>query len=290
MRKFEAMRTKEILILAAVLLSGSVYAADVEVKTEVKTDKPKVEAEIKTDADRNRADYKQEVRVESAVKAVNKARSILGMEVRNRSDEKLGEVKDLVLDMNTGKISYAALAIGGFLGVGEKLIAVPTTALTPSDHQNILIMDATRGELVDAPGFAATNWPDPRNANFGEAPFFRPKNSGNAAAAETGTRSKIYTDADGKREVRVDANTDRNEARVKANVDRDNTSPIALTSLGRVKSVQGKSVVIETSSGQTVDYINGDRANSMDLKVGDRVTVKYHRDDTKMVIDDLTRQ
>lgn len=287
------MRTKDWMVLATIALgSGSLLAADVEVKADANTDntaKTRVEADVKRDKDGkvrvDRSDYHQETRVESPVRPVNRAHNVLGMEVRNRNDEKLGEVKDLVVDLRTGKISYAALSIGGFLGLGEKLIAVPTSALTPSDHQNVLIMDATRGELVDAPGFAATNWPDPRDVNFNQSPFWRPKNSGGAAQVETG-RGKIYTDADRKRETRVEANTDRTEVNLNSN--RDGIA--AHSTIGTIKSVSGHDVIVETSDGRTASYVVGDKATRTDFKVGDRVTVKYHRDNGKMMIDDLNRQ
>jgi len=170
----------------------SIYAADVEVKAKADTDKPKVEAEVKRDKDGR--EYKEEVRPQSAVKSINKASQIIGMDVRNRNDEQLGEIKDVVLDLQNGKAGYLVMAVGGtILGVGEKLLAIPATAFTPSENRsNILILDATKGEITDAPGLALTNWPDPRR-DMNDSPFFRPRSSGNAPAAETG-RAKLYTE------------------------------------------------------------------------------------------------
>jgi sporulation protein YlmC with PRC-barrel domain len=196
-----------LVILTAAITAASAYAADVEVKA--KADVPKVQADVKRDGDAARREYKEEVRVETAVKPVNRAHNLIGMEVRNKNDERLGEVKDLVIDLPTGKISYVALAVGGFLGVGEKLIAVPTSALTPSERSDkYMIMDATRGEIVDAPGFVQTNWPDYRNPNFSQSPYWRPKALGSAAGSESGKGTKIYTDAERKdRELKVEAKT-----------------------------------------------------------------------------------
>ena len=188
---------------AAVLGATSIYAADVEVKAKADTDKPKVEAEVKGDKDGR--EYKQEVRVESAVKSSNKASSIIGMEVRNRNDERLGEIKDIVLDLQNGKVGYLAMAVGGtILGVGEKLVAIPATAFTPSENRSsVLILDATKGEITDAPGFASTNWPDPRR-DMNESPFFRPRSHGNAPTTESG-RAKLYTEPDqGRVETKIE--------------------------------------------------------------------------------------
>src|SRR4051812_1112230 len=106
---FEAMRT-QIFWLGAVAMAGVVYAADVEVKAKADTDRPKVEAEVKSDRDRRPGvEYRQEARIESPVKANNKASNIIGMQVHNRQDEKLGEIKDVVLDLQSGKIGYVVL-------------------------------------------------------------------------------------------------------------------------------------------------------------------------------------
>jgi sporulation protein YlmC with PRC-barrel domain len=268
-------------ILAAVS-TASIFAADVEVNANANANSnpPKVEAQVNTDRDNDAHHYKQEVRIESTVKPVNKAHDLVGMEVRNRNDEKLGEIKDLVVDLQTGRIAYATIAVGGFLGVGEKLIAVPTSALMVSDRSNkYVIMDATRGELMDAPGIAATNWPDYRNPNYNERPFFNPRAHGAAAGSETG-RGKLYTDAN-----RHDAGVDVN---VNHDADRDTRSHVAI---GRIESINGHSVIIE-NAGRTETYsIHGNAIRASDYKNGDRVTVKYHTDaNGKMVIDDLSRQ
>src|SRR4051812_39926244 len=272
------MRNRRYLMaLIAALGTVSMIAADVEVKANGNGSSPKVEAEVKRDNDAH-ANYKQEVRIEKPVKAVNRAHSLIGMQIRNRNNEDLGEIKDLVIDFQSGKIAYAAIATGGFLGVKEKLIAVPLSALTPSEHsENYLILDATRGEITDAPGIAQTNWPDYRNPNYDASPFFRPKSGRGAAATSESGKAKLYTDAD----------RDKN-AKVELNANRDNRSH---TAIGRIKSVNSNNVIIENAGREETYSINGKSIRSSDYKNGDRVTVKYHTDTNgKMVIDDLTRQ
>jgi sporulation protein YlmC with PRC-barrel domain len=266
------------MAIIAALGTSSLFAADVEVKANANTDSPKVEAEVKGDNDA-RANYKQEVRIEKPVKAVNRAHNLIGMAIRNRNNEDLGEIKDLVIDLQSGKVAYAAIAVGGFLGVGEKLIAVPLSALTPSERtENYLILDATKGEIVDAPGIAQTNWPDYRNPNYDESPFFRPKSARGGAAANESGKAKLYTDAE-----RRDKN-----AKIEVNTNRDNRTH---TTMGRIKSVSGNSVIIENAGREETYSINGKSIRASDYKNGDRVTVKYHTDaNGKMVIDDLTRQ
>ena len=200
------------------------------------------------------------------------------MQIRNRNNEDLGEIKDLVIDFQSGKVAYATIATGGFLGLKEKLLAVPLSALTPSEHsENYLILDATKGEIVDAPGIAQTNWPDYRNPNYDESPFFRPKGSRGAAATSESGKAKLYTDAESRdKSAKVELKTDDNRTH---------------TTIGRIKTVSGNSVIIENAGREETYAINGKSIKASDYKNGDRVTVKYHTDaNGKMVIDDLTRQ
>src|SRR5262245_12175640 len=58
-----------------------------------------------------------------------RARARTGMAVKSPADKDLGKVKDVVIDMETGTVRYVAISFGGFLGVGDKLFAVPFRAL-----------------------------------------------------------------------------------------------------------------------------------------------------------------
>jgi sporulation protein YlmC with PRC-barrel domain len=95
-----------------------------------------------------------------AVSKVNKATGLTGMAVKNTANEKLGDVKDIVLDLTTGKISYVVLSVGGFLGIGDKLIAVPPSAFTLAPTGDGLVLDADKAKLHAAPGFVQTSWPN----------------------------------------------------------------------------------------------------------------------------------
>jgi sporulation protein YlmC with PRC-barrel domain len=102
--------------------------------------------------------------------ALFRASTIIGMEVRNRDNEKVGTIDDLVLDLHTGKTRYAAMAVGGFLGIGERLFAVPMASFTVSHEgtTRFLVLDVNKDRLKAAPGFAKDQWPDMANPKFGE--------------------------------------------------------------------------------------------------------------------------
>ena len=88
------------------------------------------------------------------------ADTLLGNDVYNDQDEDLGDIKEIMLDMNTGKVSYAVLSFGGFLGMGEKLFAVPWNALTLDTVNKRFILKVAKERIKDAPGFDSDNWPD----------------------------------------------------------------------------------------------------------------------------------
>ncbi len=91
---------------------------------------------------------------------VLKASELLGMKVEGTDGKKLGDIKDLVVDPMDGDIDYAVLDYGGFLGVGDKYFAVPWEALQFSPDGKKVVLDVTKKDLKQAPGFDKKHWPD----------------------------------------------------------------------------------------------------------------------------------
>jgi sporulation protein YlmC with PRC-barrel domain len=87
------------------------------------------------------------------------ADTLIGNDVYNTSDESLGSIKELMIDMLTGQIRYAVLSYGGFLGVGDRLFAVPWQALKLDTVNKRFTLNATKEQLKDAPGFDKDHWP-----------------------------------------------------------------------------------------------------------------------------------
>jgi sporulation protein YlmC with PRC-barrel domain len=88
------------------------------------------------------------------------ASTLIGDGVYNLQSENLGDVKDIMLDMRTGKVAYAVLSFGGFLGMGEKLFAVPWAALKLDTENQRFALDIDKDRLEKAPGFDKDSWPD----------------------------------------------------------------------------------------------------------------------------------
>ena len=87
------------------------------------------------------------------------ADTLTGDEVRNGADEKLGEITDIMLDVPTGRIAYAVLSCGGFLGLGDKLFAIPWGSLTLDPENHCFVLDVAKERLEQAPGFDKDRWP-----------------------------------------------------------------------------------------------------------------------------------
>jgi len=101
---------------------------------------------------------------------VNKASSLIGMEVRNQNDEKLGKIEDIVVDLNSGKIAYAVLNAGNLFKT--KYLAVPVTAFAPSADQKHLTLTADKAKLESAKGFEKNMWPSVSNPDWGADMFW----------------------------------------------------------------------------------------------------------------------
>lgn len=208
------MNKKQVFTIGAIaLLSVGVpqlAAADAEVKADV--DLPKSETRVKRDKDADltvRTDREQ-----ARVRHSNKASGLLGMEIRNRENQKLGEVKDIVME-SPGKVSYVVLAVGGFLGVGEKLIALPPGSLQVAQEGEYLVLDADKTRIQAAPGFAATAWPSPNDPEIGR--FW---NDIKATGAPAGSERSRSSDID------VDVDRDKNKIKSEVNVDKDGKKKI----------------------------------------------------------------
>ena len=92
--------------------------------------------------------------------ALLSAASVTGDDVVNLQEEKLGKLQDIMLDIAQGKIRYAVLSSGGFLGMGDRLFAIPWSALTLDTANKRFLLDVDVERLKNAPGFDQDQWPN----------------------------------------------------------------------------------------------------------------------------------
>ena len=87
------------------------------------------------------------------------ASSFEGETVVNPRGETVGEIEEIMLDFRSGRIAYAVMSVGGFLGIGEKYFAVPWHAFTMDTDHRHFVLDVDKDRLKDAPGFDKDHWP-----------------------------------------------------------------------------------------------------------------------------------
>lgn len=80
-----------------------------------------------------------------------RAGEIIGNDLRNTMNEGLGDIEDVVFDPETGGISHVLVETGGFLGLGEKTVAVPLEALSVTDNMNTFVLDMSTERFAEAP-------------------------------------------------------------------------------------------------------------------------------------------
>jgi hypothetical protein len=85
---------------------------------------------------------------------------VIGKRVVNLEGEDLGKIEDVIIDAPNARVSYAILSFGGFLGVGDKLFALPWVSLFYSPENGSFGLKADKELLKRAPGFDRNNWPD----------------------------------------------------------------------------------------------------------------------------------
>lgn len=88
------------------------------------------------------------------------ATSIIGDRVENPQGEDLGKIDNLMIDIREGRVDYAVLEFGSFLGIGGKLFAIPFRELRLDADRKVFVLNRDKEYLKKSPGFDKTHWPD----------------------------------------------------------------------------------------------------------------------------------
>jgi sporulation protein YlmC with PRC-barrel domain len=86
------------------------------------------------------------------------ADTLEGDDVVNAQGEDLGVIKSIMIDVPSGRVAYAVLSSGGFLGIGDKLFAIPWNALTLDADNKCFVLNIDKERLKNAPGFDKDHW------------------------------------------------------------------------------------------------------------------------------------
>ena len=96
------------------------------------------------------------------------ADTLQGDAVRNESGEKLGILSHIMIDVPTGRVAYGVLTVGGFLGLGDKLFAIPWRALRLDTAEHGFRLDISKEKLQEAEGFDKDAWPSMADQRWAE--------------------------------------------------------------------------------------------------------------------------
>jgi sporulation protein YlmC with PRC-barrel domain len=91
---------------------------------------------------------------------VMSASTLTGDNVVNMQNEDLGKIEHIMLDLASGRVAYAVLSFGGFLGMGGKLFAIPWSSLSVDTENKQLVLNVDKKLLDNAPGFDEEQWPN----------------------------------------------------------------------------------------------------------------------------------
>lgn len=99
------------------------------------------------------------------------ADTLEGDRVINSMGENLGKIRDIMIDVPTGRIAYAVLSSGGVMGLGNRLYAVPWSALALDADKHCFLLDVDAERLKSAPGFDKDHWPAVPDARFTQSVY-----------------------------------------------------------------------------------------------------------------------
>lgn len=93
---------------------------------------------------------------------------VVGESLQDAHDKKIGELEDVVIDDESGRVAYAVFSTGGLLGVGERMVALPWSSLKPgATDGKSHILDASPERIDKAPSFDKKSWPDLSDRRLG---------------------------------------------------------------------------------------------------------------------------
>ena len=92
---------------------------------------------------------------------------MVGSSVKDLNGKDAGKIEDLLLE-HDGDVAYAIVSFGGFLGVGDKLFAVPWNAVILDRDNRTVHIDVKKETLERSPSFTRDKWPEPNDREWGK--------------------------------------------------------------------------------------------------------------------------
>ncbi len=106
---------------------------------------------------------------------------LVGLNVQNQQGETLGKINSMGIDPQSGRVAFALIQYGGFVGFGGRYVAVPLTAMDlrtdDKGRPKSFVLEVTKDQLAKAPSFDGSTWPDMKQVDesyryFGQTPYW----------------------------------------------------------------------------------------------------------------------
>jgi len=94
------------------------------------------------------------------------ATSIIGDRVKNQQGEDLGTIDNLMINVHSGRVEYAVMEYGSFMGIGGKLFAIPFEELGVQPERHVFVVNRDKDYLRMSPGFDKNHWPDTNDHSY----------------------------------------------------------------------------------------------------------------------------
>ncbi|PNG27581.1 PRC-barrel domain-containing protein [Methylocella silvestris] len=97
---------------------------------------------------------------ESETASLIAASKVNGTNVYNSAGDSLGSIHDVMIDKQSGRVAYAVMSFGGFLGIGEDYHPLPWNVLHYDEQMGGYVVNVAAERLKEGPAFAANESPD----------------------------------------------------------------------------------------------------------------------------------
>jgi osmotically-inducible protein OsmY len=161
-----------------------------------------------------------------------RASSVVGSAVKDLAGKDAGKIEDLLVDYK-GNVAYAVVSFGGFLGVGDKLFAVPWNAVILDRDNRTVHIDVTKEALERSPSFTADKWPDPNDREWGK----EVSKAWSDASITAAVKTKLAGTSPGTL-LKVDVDTKQGIVQLNGTVDSDKTRQRATELARQVEGVR----------------------------------------------------
>lgn len=217
------MNSRSCTIVTVLALAGVLGAMDVPAQTPPKAAKGQISRSAEPIKDTKRfAEHT----------GLFRSSSVVGSSVKDLAGKDAGKIEDLLLN-HDGDVAYAIVSFGGFLGVGDKLFAVPWDAVIVDREKRTVHVDVNKETLERSPSFARDKWPDPNDREWG-----REVRKGWSDASITAAVKTKLAGTSPATLLKVDVNTTNGIVQLNGTVDTDRTKQRATELAGQVEGVR----------------------------------------------------